>query len=216
MCQRQTGLGMRELYKRFREDSQFKQECVNLIHENYENVDFCFKNGLSVEDLDLAIRKREEKIDEKVKLVIVDYNELLVSRHSDSTAASAEIIQKLRQLANERQVCLITLLQPYKMVSNPAEPITSFNAAKGSGAIAQSVTLMLGFSRPGYNPQDMSQDKYFNITCLKNRMGPLFSVDLGWNGLRGELSELDSTQQLQLKQFLQERAEKDKRGFGVQ
>jgi len=209
VLQRHSGLSQEKIYDIFKSNHADKPKLQAKIADIYKNVHFCFKSGQTLDEIEETILDTQDRTGKKVKLAIVDYNELVSTSISDPTAASAAVAQRLRQIANEREVCIITLLQPSKMYSAPSEPVTSANSAKGSGAINQSVTVMLGCSRPGFSPITPENDKYFNITCLKNRNGPLFSVDLGWNGLRGQLTELEDSQRSDLAS-LRERIKLDK------
>lgn len=200
MLQRQTGMTQDELYFIFKENGAKARELAAVLNEEYKNVHFCFKTGQRAEDMRETIRDVEQKIGDKVKFIAIDYNELVIADVADATAASAQTAQKIREIANEQQVCALTLLQPSKQYSTPADDIINFNSAKGSSAIAQSLTLMLGCSRPGFSPKYPEMDRFFNITALKNRNGGLFSLDFGWNGLQGTISELDDTS----RRFLEE------------
>ncbi len=77
-----------------------------------------------------------------------------------------------------------------------------------------SVSIMLGMSRPGYNPREPEKDKFMSINCLKNRMGSLFAVDFGWDGLRGSLRELDDEEEMELRQMREEKKMKAENGGG--
>lgn len=198
MIQKHTGLDQDEIYDIFKHDQSKMNEINNLIKDNYKNIHFCFKSGQSTEEIENTIKMVEEKRGEKVKLIAIDYNELISSPMSDSTAASAQVAQRIRQIANDREVCALQLLQPSKNYSSAADEIKTYNAAKGSSSIAQSMTMMLGCSRPGFNPLNPETDKFFNITCLKNRNGPLFSLDFSWEGLRGDIQTLEQHQQAEL------------------
>lgn len=199
LLQRHTGKTQDEIYHIFKTDEKKSKELQAIITNEYRNVEFCFKSGQTPDEMVDTIRAVNEKLGtQRVKLVVVDYNELVSASTSDPTAASAEIAQKLRQIANEEEVCMLTLLQPSKMFTNPTEDIKSFTAAKGSSAIAQSLTLMLGISRPGYNVREPERDKFFTINCLKNRNGSLFSLDLKWNGLRGTVDSLSMDERIDL------------------
>ena len=68
---------------------------------------------------------------------------------------------------------------------------------------------MLGMSRPGYNPQEPENDRYVNIACLKNRMGPLFGLDFSWDGLSGTISSMTEEQRDDLRR-LREKIESEK------
>jgi replicative DNA helicase len=98
---------------------------------------------------------------------------------------------------------VIVLLQPNKMSSTVDQPITSYNAAKGSASVAQAVTAMLTVHRPGYSSRTPEDDNFFSIDCVKNRTGQLFHVDLAWNGLRGTIRELEEIEALTLQELLE-------------
>ena len=213
LIQRHTSYTQDQIFEIFKYNKKEKQRIQNLLNEQYRNVHFCFKAGQTIEDLEMSIVETEQKIGDKIKLVVIDYNELVIAKSSDPTQSSAEVAQAMRRIANERQVCIISLLQPSKFYSNPADEVTSHNSAKGSGAIAQSVTTMLGCSRPGFNPLIPETDQYFTITCLKNRNGPLFTKDFRWDGLPGIISELEDGDAEVLKQLRQIRDAKKTEGF---
>jgi replicative DNA helicase len=215
MVQRETGLEQDEIYDIFRFDEKKADEIREILNEKYKYVHFCFRSGQTIEELDETIVTTEDKIGRKIKLIIPDYSELISTGISDPTASSAQVAQRLRQISNEREVCNLVLLQPSKNFSSPGDEITNYNAAKGSSSIVQSLTLLLGCSRPGFNPLEPEMDKFFNITCLKNRNGPLFSVDLSWEGLRGMISTLTDEQREELKEIRNQRAQQkaDQGGF---
>lgn len=171
-----------------------------ILQKNYANVSFCFKAGQSVEELRDSIKKEELRLGEEVKLVIVDYLELIRAKSSDPTQASAEAIQGLREIANEGKV-VVCLLQPNKISSKPDEPLLSYNAAKGSSAIAQAVTAMISCHRPGYSSQNPEYDNYFSINVIKNRMGGLSQVDFSWDGPTGRIGQLEDIQKQDLKEL---------------
>lgn len=210
MIQRHTGYTQDEIFNIYKNKPLEKKRIQELLNKEYKNVNFCFKAGQSIEDLEETIIETEQKIGDKLKLVIVDYNELVIAKSADPTQASAEVAQSLRRIANEKQVCIITLLQPSKYYSNPADEMTTHNSAKGSGTIAQSLTTMIGISRPGFNPLRPELDNYYTLTCLKNRNGGLFSLDMRWDGLKGSISELLPGDKEELEQIRQARDERKK------
>ena len=198
-------------------NKEYEEQIRNKLKEEYKNVEFCFDSGQSVNDIERTIRHTREKSNKDVRLVVVDYNELIVSDYSDGTQSSSFIIQKLREFANKYNCCILVLLQPNKLAGSPADELKSYRSAKGSSAIEQSMSVMLGISRPGYNPRDPDNDKYIVINGLKNRMGGLFNVELGWDGLTGNLSELTPEQRNQLRDLEKskiEAEEEDKKSWG--
>jgi KaiC/GvpD/RAD55 family RecA-like ATPase len=191
LVQRETRLTPDEVFDVYREKNQaeiarFKQ----ILSKNYSNVSFCFKAGQSVQELRDSIRQEEQRQGEEIKLVIVDYLELIRAKSSDPTQASAEAIQGLREIANEGRV-VVCLLQPNKLSSTPDEPLLTYNAAKGSSAIAQAVTAMVTCHRPGYSSENPENDNYFSINIVKNRMGSLGRADFSWDGPTGRIGPLE-------------------------
>lgn len=202
LLQRETRMTDDEIYDIYRnKDKEKIEEFRGVLAKNYSNVTFCFKVGQTIADLKRSIAKREQVMGEKIGLVVVDYIELIMSDKSDPTAASAEAAQGLREIANSGKV-VVVLLQPNKMSSKADEAPKTYNAAKGSSAIAQAVTSMMGCFRPGYNPEDPSMDKYFGIAVLKNRMGPLGTCYFNWHGPTGRITEMEDIERQELQEFL--------------
>lgn len=207
LIQRHTGLSEDKLFDYFRnKDMQKINEFKSILTDNYKNVAFCFKSAQSIIELKKTIKMQEESSGRNVELVVVDYLELIQTDKSDPTASSAEAINGLREIANEGRV-VVTLLQPNKMSSKPDEPMLSYNAAKGSSMIAQAVTAMFTCNRPGYSSETPENDKFFSINCVKNRNGPLFSLDFAWDGKTQRISEMDSEQRAWLKFLRDAKAE---------
>jgi hypothetical protein len=206
LVQRHFGLKQEEIFDIFKHDKKKSMEIKNKLDEEYKNVHFCFKSGQTADEIYETILETEQKIGDKVKLVMVDYNELVISNVSDPTQASAQTAQRLRQIANDTATSVITLLQPSKIFSNPADEISTYQGAKGSGAIAQSLSLMISLSRPGFSPRHPEMDKFFTVNALKNRQGPLFTVDLGWNGLSGQIRDLTEEENTELAALREQKA----------
>jgi hypothetical protein len=207
LLQRETRLTDDEIYDIYRNNDQeqignFKQ----ILKKHYSNVTFCFKVGQTIKDLKRTIAQREQVLGEKIGLVVVDYIELILSEKSDATQASAEAAQGLREIANSGKV-VVVLLQPNKMSSKADEAPKTYNAAKGSSAIAQAVTSMMGCFRPGYDPEDPTMDKFFGVAILKNRMGPLGTCYFNWHGPTGRITEMEDIERQELDQYLKWKAD---------
>jgi len=192
-------------------DQEYVSRVEELIEKEYPNVEFCFDSAQSIEDIYTSIRDTEQKRGKKCKFIVIDYNELVITDISDPTQSSNYVAQKVREIASKEQVCVMSLFQPSKMTGDPSIEILSFRAAKGGSGIEQSVSLMFGVSRPGFDPRKPEDDKYISINCVKNRMGSIFSVDLSWNGYKGEVRSLTNQEKSQLK-MLRQRKEDEKNG----
>jgi KaiC/GvpD/RAD55 family RecA-like ATPase len=199
LIQRHTGLSEDALFDIYtKKNMKEVNKHRNILLNEYSNVSFCFKVGQTVQDLKDSIKLQEEKTGKTVELVVVDYLELILTKSTDPTAASAEAAQGLREIANEGKVVLM-LLQPNKMSSKPNEPLLSYNAAKGSSSIAQAATAILTAHRPGLSSENPELDKFFSINCVKNRNGALFALDFGWQGKTQTLFDLSQNEKFDLK-----------------
>ena len=197
--------------------AQYKvKEWIKLLDANYENATFVFKSGQTIKEIKQTIMETELALGESIPFVTIDYSELIHSQFSDPTQASAEVIQGLREIANEMNKLVLVLMQPNKMSSTPTEPLLTYNCAKGSSAIAQAVTMMITAHRPGFSSTNPENDRFFSVNCVKNRMGSLFSVDFAWEGLTGKITKLDDKEREflnQLRDMKKEEKEEKKKTF---
>jgi hypothetical protein len=214
LIQRHTKLDRDTLYDIYRTgDSSEQKRVAGTVSEEYKNVRFVFKTGQSIEEMKQTIINTEKKLGIDFRLIVVDYLELVQSKYSDPTQSSAEVIQGLREIAINMNKAVVVFLQPNKMSSTIDEPLLSYNSAKGSSAIAQACTAILTIHRPGYSSRTPETDKFFSIDCVKNRSGRLFSADLHWDGLTGNIRELEDIERMELKDLRDaKRAAKDNRG----
>lgn len=201
LIQRHTRMDRDKLYEVYKTGSTDQQRTIaDTVSEEYKNVRFVFKTGQSIEEMKQTIISTEKKLGIEFRLIVVDYLELVQSKYSDPTQGSAEVIQGLREIAINMNKAVVVFLQPNKMSSTIDEPLLSYNAAKGSSAIAQACTAILTIHRPGYSSRTPETDKFFSIDCVKNRSGRLFSADLHWDGLTGNIRELEDIERMELKE----------------
>lgn len=116
------------------------------------------------------------------------------------------IAQQLKDIANELEVCIVLLLQPQKHAGDPASELLSMRNIKGSSVVEQACSIIFTMWRPGFSPKNPDEDMYLTIAVVKNRMGQLGSYDFGWNGLTGDLSELDELERGELDELRKRRA----------
>jgi KaiC/GvpD/RAD55 family RecA-like ATPase len=184
-------------------DFEYVKKVEELITKEYPNVEFCAESGQTIEDIRDTIREVEQARGKKCKFVVIDYNELVITEVADPTQSSNKTAQNIRALASNEQICILSLFQPSKLTGDPSTEITSYRAAKGGSGIEQSVSLMFGVSRPGFNPREPENDKYVSMNCVKNRMGSVFSIDLHWDGYKGEVRTLSPIEHSKLKNLRQ-------------
>lgn len=182
-------------------DPEIVAKYKKLIDKYYSNVDFVFKPGLTIEDMEKAIVQREEETGVKTKLVVVDYLTLIKTPGADGNQKGIDAIQGLRYLAHNLNCAVFVLLQPNKLNSTPSDPIKSYNGIKGTSEIAEACTAILTAYREGFDPQSFENDRYLSIICVKNRKGRLFSLDFNWQGKTGLIRELENIERKQLAEY---------------
>lgn len=189
-----------------------------VLSEEYANVKFCFKGGLTCEQIRSTIISERDATGVLPKLVVIDYLECIQSQFSDSTQSKAFIATALKNMANELGICVFLLVQPAKVSGDPSNELTSYSQIKGSGVLAEASTVVFTLSRPGFSPKNPDDDNYATINVVKNRLGELSSTDLHWDGLTGNIRSLGSEEENALKALRAEIANeksKDNGGDGL-
>jgi replicative DNA helicase len=133
-----------------------------------------------------------------MKLAVYDFINLIGGPYSDETANLAYIAPKLKDLANEAEVLIISLAQVARAKGGPNTPLKDSRVAKGSSAIEESATVVMGVWREGYNTE---QDDFITLAGLKMRMGREFKLDLHWNGANSEIREMNPMEVQRLDEF---------------
>lgn len=178
---------------------EYEEMVIDLMNNEYGNMSFIDRSALTIDELRRIAYHLKENSKQDLKLIVVDYNELISTDLSDNTTSTAKVAQELRGLAKELEVLMVVLYQPSKITGSPSDPIKSYRSIKGSSAIEQAASIVLGMHRPGFNPERPDDDKFMNIRVLKNRMGGLANFDLFWDGLTGHIREMTSEERTQLK-----------------
>lgn len=192
LMQRYTGLKANEVWESVKNSKkELLQVGYDNIRKNFKHVKFVFKNGYGVEDIENEIVKEEQATGEKIKLVVVDYLERINGPYSEPTANSSMIASKLMEIANNHHVCIVLLLQPQKSTGDSANELLSIRNVKGSSMIEQSCRVILSVWRPGFSPKDFRHDRYMSMAVVKNTMGSLGQFDFQWDGVRGQISQIN-------------------------
>lgn len=204
-----SGLDRKTLYDRFKNDKE--GDLVDRLKQEFGNVNFYHRSGPTVSDIRDYIVRCQDESGEKIKLVMLDYFERVMSDYSDANAASAKIAGELQDLVNDLDVALITLVQPNKIGISAGgdSPLYNYSSIKGASFLSQSFRIIMSLWRPFYNPKDFSQDHFMQMAVLKNDLGELNEFVFGWDGPKGEISELTTEQKDDFWQLLEEKKSKD-------
>jgi hypothetical protein len=190
LIQRHTGDSGDAIFDNYKKSNERTREYEKTLASEYKNVKFCFRSGLTVDNIRDSLLKEKEATGELPKLVLVDYLECVDSPFSDPTQAKGYVAKRLKDVANEFNICVLLLVQPAKVSGDPSMELTSYTQIKGSSVIQEAASVILTLSRPGFDTKNPENDKYATFTVVKNRMGGLGSFDLGWDGLTGRISRL--------------------------
>lgn len=192
LAQKLTGHSSDTLFNFFKQKKNKEiDEIYNKIEHNYKNVSFSFKTAMTVDDIRKSITHQEQKTGQKFRLVVIDYLECITATISDPIAKVSMISQQLKDLAIDLDVCVLLLLQPPKRVGDPSQPIKSYTDIKGSATVAQACSVVLTLWREGFSPDLPENDRYISFAVVKNRLGSLSQTDCSFDGLTGDIGELD-------------------------
>jgi len=209
LIQRHTGLSGKRIFEMYKTRDTKVTEFENIVAQEYKNVHFCFKSGITTEMIRDYILQQEQIDGERAKLIVVDYLECIAGKFADATANTALIAQELKDIANDLGVCILLLLQPQKHAGDPSSELVSMRNIKGSSAVEQACSVIFTIWRPGFGPKNPAEDKYLTMAVVKNRMGQLGTFNFAWDGVRGEITELDDYELEELQQ-LKDRKEAEK------
>lgn len=173
------------------------------VLENFKNVGFNFQSGPSVDDIANFVDEYEQEKGEKMKFLILDYLEKIAGPYSDATANSGYIAGRLADLAKDKNLCLLLLLQPQKQAGDPSDALLSMRNVKGSSRVEQDLRLIMTTWRPGFNPENNNADDHYScIAVVKNNMGPVGKYNFKWQGLAGKLEELDELEKAEMEKVI--------------
>lgn len=178
------------------------------IKKEIECVHTVCKSGTTVDEMKSIILDYQRETGHVIKLVAIDYLELISGPYSDETANGGYNARKLKELSTDLGVCVLVLLQPQKTVE-PDEPIKSYRSIKGASLLEQCFRVVLSAYRPGFGADYVEADKFIGINCVKNSLGKLFSTHLYFDGFSGIIREMTDEEHTELKE-LQNRKESDK------
>lgn len=165
------------------------------LTENYKNIKFCFKTSLTPEAIRAVVEQEFLMTGSYPKMILLDYLECIQTATADPTQSKAIAALALKDIANEFGINVFLLTQPTKLAGGPAGELNSYTQIKGSGVVGEQATVVLTMSRPGFDPKNPDDDNFVTINVVKNRMGPLSSTDLHWDGLTGHIRSLSSEEE---------------------
>ncbi len=137
--------------------------------------------GISISELRSKCRKF--KLEHDLKLIIIDYLQLMSGgkNRSDSRQQEiSEISRSLKGLARELNVPIIALSQLSRAVEQRPEHRPMLSDLRESGAIEQDADVVMFIYRDDYYNKDTDMKNIAEINIAKQRNGPIGTINLVW------------------------------------
>ncbi len=137
--------------------------------------------------LEMRTKARRLMAEKEVKLIVVDYLQLLHSRNLENRVQEvSEISQGLKNLARELRLPVLALSQLSRAVEHRGNNSPQLADLRESGAIEQDADVVMFLFRE--NEEDMDSRK---LNIAKHRNGPLRTIDLRFKGDRIKFYSVD-------------------------
>ena len=137
--------------------------------------------GISISELRSKCRKY--KLEHDLKLVIIDYLQLMTGsgRSTDSRQQEiSDISRSLKALARELSVPVVALSQLSRAVEQRPDHRPMLSDLRESGAIEQDADVVMFIYRDDYYNKDTELKGISEIIIAKQRNGPIGTVNLAW------------------------------------
>lgn len=138
--------------------------------------------GISVTELRSKCRKY--KLEHDLKLIIIDYLQLMSGSGGKSSESRqqeiSEISRSLKALARELSVPVIALSQLSRAVEQRPDHRPMLSDLRESGAIEQDADVVMFIYRDDYYNKDTEKKGIAEIIIAKQRNGPIGTVELLW------------------------------------
>ncbi len=137
--------------------------------------------GISISEMRSKCRKY--KLEHDLKLIIIDYLQLMTGSGKGSESRQQEISdisRSLKSLARELQVPVVALSQLSRAVEQRPDKRPMMSDLRESGAIEQDADVIMFIYRDDYYNKDTDRKNIAEIIIAKQRNGPIGTVDLVW------------------------------------
>jgi replicative DNA helicase len=143
-------------------------------------------DSASLTIMELRAKARRLKAENKIKLIIIDYLQLINSPKSESREREISMISRsLKQMAKELDIPVVALAQLNRLVENRPDKRPVLSDLRESGSIEQDADVVMFVNRPEYykikffdKEQKYPTDGMAEIIIGKQRNGPTGTVRL--------------------------------------
>ena len=137
--------------------------------------------GISISEL--RSRCRKYKLEHDLKLVIIDYLQLMSGSGRSGESRQQEISdisRSLKALARELNVPVVALSQLSRAVEQRPDKRPMMSDLRESGAIEQDADVVMFIYRDDYYNKDTDKPGVAEIIIAKQRNGPIGTIELAW------------------------------------
>ncbi len=137
--------------------------------------------GISIAEMRSKCRKFKLEMD--LKMIIIDYLQLMSGSGRGSESRQQEISdisRSLKALARELQVPVLALSQLSRAVEQRPDHRPMLSDLRESGAIEQDADVVMFIYRDDYYNPDTEKKGIAEINIAKQRNGPIGTIDLVW------------------------------------
>ncbi len=154
--------------------------------------------------MDIRTKARRLQMEKSLGLLIVDYLQLMDSRHNGSenrVQEISEITRGLKSIARELNIPVLALSQLSRQVEMQKPAIPKLAHLRDSGSIEQDADIVMFIYRKAadrnYRPEDLSPEERHTaeIHIAKHRNGPTGMVSLFFDDTRASFKNLARTSQ---------------------
>lgn len=148
----------------------------------------------------LRSKCRKLKLEQDIKIVIIDYLQLMNGDNKYNNASRqqeiSDISRGLKALARELNVPVVALSQLSRAVEQRPDHRPMLSDLRESGAIEQDADMVMFLYREGYYNRDLSEaeQRVAEVIIAKQRNGPIGTVNLLWIPELTKFSDMDREQ----------------------
>ena len=145
----------------------------------------------------LRSKCRKIKMEHDIKIVIIDYLQLMNGDHNSNASSRqqeiSEISRGLKALARGLDVPVVALSQLSRAVEQRPDHRPMLSDLRESGAIEQDADVVMFLYREGYYNRDLSEaeQRVAEVIIAKQRNGPIGTVNLLWIPELTKFSDMD-------------------------
>ena len=151
--------------------------------ETLTGVDLIIDDTPGISISEMRSKCRKYKLEHDLKLIIIDYLQLMSGsgRSTDSRQQEiSDISRSLKALARELNVPVLALSQLSRAVEQRPDHRPMLSDLRESGAIEQDADVVMFIYRDDYYNKDTELKGISEIIIAKQRNGPIGTVNLAW------------------------------------